>query len=47
VRAEFRRVRSLGFNLVKLCLFVPNQTYYDIADEEACALAGVALWLPK
>ena len=47
VRAEFRRVRSLGFNLVKLCLFVPNQTYYDIADEEGMLLwQEWPMWLP-
>jgi len=29
----------MGFNLIKLCLFVPNQTYYQVADEE-----GMLLW---
>ena len=38
-REEMQRVRQLGFNLIKLCLFVPNQTYYEIADEE-----GMLLW---
>ncbi len=40
IRAEFRRVRSLGYNMVKLCLYVPSQLYFDIADEE-----GILLWL--
>ncbi|MCS6828518.1 MAG: hypothetical protein NZ553_18025 [Caldilinea sp.] len=39
IRREFHVVRELGFNLIKLCLFVPNQRYYEIADEE-----GVLLW---
>ena len=39
IRAELRRVRELGFNLVKLCLVVHNRRYYEIADEE-----GVFLW---
>lgn len=39
VRDEFRRIRALGFNMAKLCLFVPNQVYFDVADEE-----GVFLW---
>jgi hypothetical protein len=37
---EFRRVRALGFNMVKLCLFVPPQRLFQIADEE-----GMLLWL--
>jgi len=47
-RAEMRRVRALGFNLIKLCLFVPNQTYYDLADEEGMLLwQEWPLWLPE
>jgi hypothetical protein len=40
VRAEFQRIRELGFNLVKLCLFVPTDNVFRIADEE-----GMLLWL--
>jgi len=40
IRAEFHKVRELGFNLVKLCLFVPHQRVFEIADEE-----GMLLWL--
>lgn len=40
IRDEFRRVRALGFNLVKLCLFVPPERVFEIADEE-----GMLLWL--
>lgn len=40
IRAEFRRVREMGFNLVKLCLFVPSDLLFQIADEE-----GMFLWL--
>lgn len=48
VRAEIRRVRAQGFNLIKLCLFVPNQTYYDVADEEGMLLwQEWPLWLPE
>lgn len=47
-RAEIRRVRSLGFNLIKLCLFIPNQTYYEAADEEGMLLwQEWPLWLPE
>lgn len=47
-REEIRRVRALGFNLIKLCLFVPNQTYFDIADEEGILLwQEWPLWLPQ
>lgn len=48
VRAELRRVRELGFNLVKLCLFLPNQAYFDVADEEGMLLwVEFPMWLPE
>lgn len=48
VRAEICRVRVLGFNLIKLCLFVPNQVYFDIADEEGMLLwLEFPMWLPE
>lgn len=40
IRAEFRRVRELGFNLYKLCLYVPIPQLFEIANEE-----GMLLWL--
>jgi hypothetical protein len=47
-REEMRRVRKLGFNLIKLCLFVPNQAYFDIADEEGILLwQEWPMWLPE
>lgn len=36
----FAKARALGFNLFKLCLFVPDETVFDAADE-----AGMLLWL--
>jgi hypothetical protein len=48
VREEIRRVRQLGFNLIKLCLFVPNEVYFNIADEEGMLLwQELPLWLPE
>lgn len=48
IRAEFQRVRELGFNLVKLCLFVPSPRYFEIADEEGMLLwLELPLWLPQ
>jgi len=38
-RAQIREVKRLGFNLLKLCLFVPNSALYEVADEE-----GIFLW---
>ncbi len=40
IREEFQRVRDLGFNLYKLCLYVPPEILFRIADEE-----GMLLWL--
>jgi hypothetical protein len=48
IRGEFRRVRELGYNLVKLCLYVPNPLYFDIADEEGMLLwLELPMWLPQ
>lgn len=48
VRDEFRRVRELGFNLIKLCLFVPPESVFRIADEEGMLLwLELPLWLPN
>ena len=47
-RAELHTLRAMGFNLVKLCLFIPNQVYYDAADEEGMLLwQEWPLWLPE
>lgn len=48
VRDEFRRVREMGFNMVKLCLFVPPEHVFRIADEEGMLLwLELPLWLPN
>lgn len=40
IRDEFKRLRNLGFNLYKLCLYIPPENVFRIADEE-----GMLLWL--
>jgi hypothetical protein len=48
IRAEIRRIRDLGFNLMKLCLYVPWPRYFEIADEEGMLLwLELPLWLPQ
>jgi hypothetical protein len=48
IRDEFRRIRSFGYNMVKLCLYVPSSLYFDIADEEGMLLwLELPLWLPQ
>jgi hypothetical protein len=48
VREEIRQVKEMGFNLIKLCLFVPNQTYYEVADEEGMLIwQEWPMWLPE
>jgi hypothetical protein len=47
-RREMRQARAMGFNLIKLCLFVPNQAYFDAADEEGMLLwEELPMWLPE
>lgn len=48
IRAEFRRVRGLGFNFFKLCLYVPAPRLFEIADEEGMLLwLELPMWLPR
>lgn len=47
-RAQIRAVKRLGFNLLKLCLFVPNSALYEVADEEGIFLwQEWPMWLPQ
>ncbi len=47
IRDEFERVGRLGFNMVKLCLYVPSPLYFEIADELGMMLwLELPLWLP-
>jgi hypothetical protein len=47
VLEDFTKARALGFNLMKLCLFIPDETTFDIADEVGMLLwLEMPLWLP-
>jgi hypothetical protein len=48
VRADLERLRSLGYNGVKLCLWFPPQYYFDLADELGMLLwVELPMWLPN
>ncbi len=48
VRADLLRLRSLGYNGVKLCLWVPPPYYFDLADELGMLLwLELPMWLPQ
>ncbi len=48
VRADFARLRQLGFNGVKLCLWFPPHYYFDLADELGMLLwVELPMWLPQ
>jgi hypothetical protein len=48
VREEFRKLKSLGYNGVKLCLWFPPSYYFDLADEEGMLLwVELPMWLPS
>jgi hypothetical protein len=48
VRDAFAKARSLGFNLFKLCLFVPDETMFEAANEEGMLLwLELPMWLPR
>lgn len=47
VRDDLLRLRDLGFNGVKLCLWMPPDCYFDIADELGMLVwLELPLWLP-
>jgi hypothetical protein len=39
-RADIRRIKARGFNLMKCCLWIPPKRLLEIADEE-----GILLWI--
>jgi hypothetical protein len=48
VLRQFQQARALGFNLVKLCLFVPDDATFDAADESGMLLwLELPMWLPR
>ncbi len=47
VYADLRRLKEMGYNGVKLCLWFPPSYYFDIADELGMLLwLELPLWLP-
>jgi hypothetical protein len=48
VRADMERLRALGYNGVKLCLWFPPPYYFDLADEMGMLLwVELPMWLPQ
>lgn len=48
VRADLLRLKKLGYNGVKLCLWVPPAYYFELADELGMLLwLELPMWLPK
>ncbi len=48
VRADFERLKRLGYNGVKACLWFPPQAYFDLADQLGMLLwVELPMWLPK
>jgi hypothetical protein len=48
VRADFARLKQLGYNGVKLCLWFPPQRYFDLANELGMLLwVELPMWIPQ
>lgn len=48
VRADMLRLKALGYNGVKLCLWFPPPYYFELADELGLLLwVELPLWLPR
>lgn len=47
IRNEITRVKGYGFNMIKHCLYIPREEYFDLADEMGMLLwVELPLWLP-
>ncbi len=47
IRQELSLIKSMGFNGIKFCLFIPDQRYYEICDELGIMVwQELPLWLP-
>ncbi len=47
IREELNKIRAMGFNAVKFCLFIPEQRYYELCDEMGIMVwQELPLWLP-
>ena len=45
---EIRELKSMGFNLIKFCLFVPPREYFELADREGILIwQELPMWLPE
>lgn len=48
IRADFARLQALGFNGIKVCLWVPPTEYFAIADEMGMLIwLELPMWLPQ
>lgn len=48
IREEISKLKEAGFNLIKHCLYVPIEEYFDIADEMGMLIwEELPLWVPK
>lgn len=47
IRDEIERVKNYGFNMIKHCLYIPREEYFELADEMGMLLwVELPLWLP-
>lgn len=48
VRADMLRLKQLGYNGIKLCLWFPPQYYFELADELGMLLwVELPMWIPQ
>lgn len=47
IQSEIQRIKGYGFNMIKHCLYIPREEYFDLADELGILLwVELPLWLP-
>ena len=47
IRDEINKCRQFGFNMIKHCLYIPREKYFELADQNGVLLwIELPLWLP-
>lgn len=48
INEEIAKIKSYGFNMIKHCLYLPREEYFEAADEQGILLwVELPLWLPE
>ncbi len=48
IKDEIIKMKNMGYNMIKLCLVIPNKEYFELADELGVLLwVELPMWMPR